>query len=114
MNPLIYVGIILAVFTVIFLIAFLLIKDKKEAFGFDRNMKDSEITKRLLAYAKNHHWYGIKSLGVIILISSSNKIPVLSYTSFLIKLIKLFISEKLALFSLIKKLACLGLTFASL
>ena len=54
MNPLIYVGIILAVFTVIFLIAFLLIKDKKEAFGFDRNMKDSEITKRLLAYAKNH------------------------------------------------------------
>ena len=31
MNPLIYVGIILAVFTIIFLIAFLLIKDKKEA-----------------------------------------------------------------------------------
>ena len=54
MNPLIYVGIILAVFTIIFLLAFLLIKDKKEAFGFDRNMKDSEITKRLLAYAKNH------------------------------------------------------------
>ena len=56
MNPLIYVGIILAVFTVIFLIAFLLIKDKKEAFGFDRNMKDGEITKRLLKYAKNHVW----------------------------------------------------------
>ena len=30
MNPLIYVGIILAVFTIIFLIAFMLIKDKKE------------------------------------------------------------------------------------
>ena len=58
MNPLIYVGIILGVFTIIFLIAFLLIKDKKEAFGFDRNMKDSEIIKRLLAYAKPH----IKSL----------------------------------------------------
>ena len=54
MNPLIYVGIILAVFTIIFLFAFLLIKDKKEAFGFDRNMKDGEITKRLLAYAKEH------------------------------------------------------------
>ena len=54
MNPLIYVGIILAVFTIIFLIAFMLIKDKKEAFGFDRNMKDGEITKRLLAYAKDH------------------------------------------------------------
>ena len=54
MNPLIYVGIILAVFTIIFVLAFLLIKDKKEAFGFDRNMKDSEITKRLLKYAKAH------------------------------------------------------------
>ena len=54
MNPLIYVGIILAVFTIIFLIAFMLIKDKKEAFGFDRNMKDGEITKRLLTYAKDH------------------------------------------------------------
>ena len=54
MNPLIYVGIILLVFTTIFIIAYLLIKDKKEAFGFDRNMKDSEITKRLLKYAKKH------------------------------------------------------------
>ena len=54
MNPFVYVGIILAVFTLSFVIAFLLIKDKKEAFGFDRNMKDGEITKRLLKYAKNH------------------------------------------------------------
>ena len=54
MSPFIYVGIILAVFTISFLIAFLLIKDKKEAFGFDRNMKDGEITKRLLRYAKDH------------------------------------------------------------
>ena len=54
MNPLIYVGIILLVFTTIFVIAFLLIKDKKEAFGFDRNMKDGDITKRLLRYTKDH------------------------------------------------------------
>ena len=54
MNPLIYVGIILLTFTTIFLIAFLLIKDKKEAFGFDRNMKDGEIVKRLLKYAKKY------------------------------------------------------------
>ena len=54
MNPLIYVSIILGVFTISFLIAFLLIKDKKEAFGFDRNMKDSDIIKRLLKYAKNY------------------------------------------------------------
>ena len=50
----IIVGIILAVFTIIFLLAFLLIKDKKEAFGFDRNMKDSELVRRLLKYAKPH------------------------------------------------------------
>ena len=51
-NPLIYVSVILGVVTIICLVAFLTIKDKKEAFGFDRNMKDGEITKRLLAYAK--------------------------------------------------------------
>ena len=51
-NPLVYVSIILLVVTTIFLIAFFSIKDKKEAFGFDRNMKDSDIIKRLLAYAK--------------------------------------------------------------
>ena len=42
-NPLIYVSIILGVVTIICLVAFLTIKDKKEAFGFDRNMKDGEI-----------------------------------------------------------------------
>lgn len=64
MNPLIYVGIILGVFTIIFLIAFLLIKDKKEAFGFDRNMKDSDIVKRLFKYAKNYK----KSFIIVFLI----------------------------------------------
>ena len=53
MNPLIYVGGILGVFTTIFLIAFICMKDKKEAFGFDRNMKDSDITKRLFSYGKD-------------------------------------------------------------
>lgn len=52
MNPLIYVGAILGTFALIFIVSFICIKDKKEAFGFDRNMKDSEIVKRLLKYAK--------------------------------------------------------------
>ena len=52
MNPLIYVGAILLTFALIFIVSFICIKDKKEAFGFDRNMKDSEIVKRLLKYAK--------------------------------------------------------------
>lgn len=50
--PLLITGAIIGTFAVIFLMAFILMKDKKKAIGFDRNMKDSEITKRLLLYAK--------------------------------------------------------------
>ena len=50
--PLIFVGAVVGVLSLIFIIAYLSIKDKKEALGFDRHMKDSEITKRLLRYAK--------------------------------------------------------------
>ncbi len=50
--PLIAVGTVVGVFALCFIIAFVLMKNKKEALGFDRNMKDSELIKRLLAYAK--------------------------------------------------------------
>ncbi|MBQ9747474.1 MAG: ABC transporter ATP-binding protein [Clostridia bacterium] len=50
--PLLIVGAILGTFSAAFLIAFLLMKDKKQAIGFDRNMTDAEITQRLLVYAK--------------------------------------------------------------
>ena len=50
--PLIFVGAVVGVFSLVFVIAYLSIKDKKEAIGFDRNMKDGEITKRLLKYAR--------------------------------------------------------------
>ena len=49
--PLLILGAIIGIFSVIFLVAYLTMKDKKEAIGFDRNMKDSEIVKRLLKYA---------------------------------------------------------------
>ena len=52
--PLLVVGGVVGVFSLIFIIAYLSIKDKKQALGFERNMKDSEITKRLLVYAKPH------------------------------------------------------------
>lgn len=52
--PLLVVGAIVSVFTVIFLLAFIFMKDKKTAIGFERNMKDSEIIKRLLLYARPH------------------------------------------------------------
>jgi ATP-binding cassette subfamily B protein len=50
--PLLVVGGIIGFFATVFLIAFITMKDKKQAIGFDRNMKDSEISKRLLRYAK--------------------------------------------------------------
>lgn len=49
--PLLVVGALVGVISIVFTIAYALIKDKKEAFGFERNMKDGEIVKRLLRYA---------------------------------------------------------------
>lgn len=50
--PLLIVGAVIGVFTVVFLVAFLLQKDKKTSMGFERNMPDKEIIRRLLRYAK--------------------------------------------------------------
>ena len=50
--PILIVGAIIGVFTVIFLVAYALEKNKKETMGFDRNMDDGEIIRRLLAYAR--------------------------------------------------------------
>lgn len=50
--PLVIMGGILGVVAVIFCLAYALIKNKKAAIGFDRNIPDREIIKRLLKYAK--------------------------------------------------------------
>lgn len=50
--PLILVGAIIGVFSVIFIIAYVTMKDKKAAIGFDRHLSDGEIIKRLLRYAR--------------------------------------------------------------
>ena len=50
--PVLIVGAIIGVFTVVFLVAFLLEKDKKKSMGWERNMPDREIIKRLLRYAR--------------------------------------------------------------
>ena len=71
--PLLILGAIIGTFTLIFILAFAFMKNKKEAIGFDRNMKDSEIIKRLLVYAKPH----VKSfilVGFIMLFSISYEI----------------------------------------
>lgn len=56
--PLIVMGAILGTVALIFLIAYALIKNKKKAIGFDRNLPDKEIIKRLLRYAKPYwKWF---------------------------------------------------------
>ncbi|MBE6638529.1 MAG: ABC transporter ATP-binding protein [Ruminococcaceae bacterium] len=62
--PLLILGGIIGTFSLIFLIAYLTMKDKKEAIGFDRHMKDSEIVKRLLKYARPH----IKSFLLVLFV----------------------------------------------
>ncbi len=52
--PLLVVGALIGVFTIVFSVAFAMIKNKKEAIGFDRSMKDGELIRRLLVYAKPH------------------------------------------------------------
>ena len=59
------------------LIAYRSIKDSKKDIGFDRNMKDSEITKRLLSYAKP---YWKRFVLVLILMSFSIAYDILSPT----------------------------------
>ncbi|MBQ4043115.1 MAG: ABC transporter ATP-binding protein, partial [Clostridia bacterium] len=66
--PLLLVGGVAGAFSLIFLIAFLSIKDRKEAIGFERNMKDSELTRRLLAYAKPH-WRAFALVLTVMLFS---------------------------------------------
>ena len=52
--PILVLGAIIGVFTLIFLVVFLLEKNKKASMGFERHMKDGEIVRRLLRYAGPH------------------------------------------------------------
>ena len=49
--PIFIVGAIIGVFSLFFILAYALEKNKKESMGFDRRMDDKEIIKRLMRYA---------------------------------------------------------------
>ncbi len=68
--PILIVGGIIGTFSLIFLIAYARVRKQKEAVGFDRNMPDSEIIRRLLAYAKPY-WKNFVVVLVIMLLSIS-------------------------------------------
>ena len=52
--PVIIAAAIIVLFAIGFVIAYALIKNKKESLGFDRNIPDREIIARLLKYARPH------------------------------------------------------------
>ncbi|MBQ7010536.1 MAG: ABC transporter ATP-binding protein [Clostridia bacterium] len=64
--PLIAVGAVVGVLAIIFLVAYLTMKNKKEAIGFDRNMDDGELVRRLLKYAKPYTGQFLLVLGLMV------------------------------------------------
>ena len=68
--PVIAVGAALGVLSVIFTVAYMTIRKQKEAIGFDRNIKDAEIARRLLVYAKPY-WKSFVFVLAIMLFSIS-------------------------------------------
>ena len=66
--PILIVGGIIGTFTLIFVIAYSMVQNKKEAMGFERHMADSEIVLRLLAYARPY-WKQFVLTGLVMLFS---------------------------------------------
>lgn len=66
--PILVVGAIIGAFSIVFLMAFAALKKKKKAIDSDRNMSDSELTRRLLYYAKPY-WKQFLLVLVVMAIS---------------------------------------------
>ena len=49
LNPLLLVGGVIGTVSVLLLIAYACVKDKKTSMGFERSMADGEILRRLLS-----------------------------------------------------------------
>ena len=111
--PLLIVGAVIGTFSAIFILAYALMKDKKQALGFERNMKDGELIKRLLKYAKPHIWSFVL-VGVMMVFAISYEIIsplIIKYIQVLIstegfKLSSLYISVGVYASVLILSLVC--------
>ena len=66
--PILILGGIIGLFTLVFVAVYAAEKNKKETMGFDRNMPDREIVRRLLAYAKPY-WKSFALCFVIMVFS---------------------------------------------
>ena len=52
--PFLILGAIIGLVSILFTVAYAMMKNKKEAIGFDRHMSDGEIIRRMLLYARPH------------------------------------------------------------
>lgn len=66
--PLLLVGAIVGVISVLLSAAYAMVKDKKQSMGFERQMEDREIIERLMAYAKPY-WKQFVLVGCVMLFS---------------------------------------------
>ena len=64
MSPVAILLLVAGALAVVFSLAYLLTKDKKISMGFERNMKDRDITKRLLRYARPY----VKQFVVVLIL----------------------------------------------
>ena len=79
------------------LIAYRSIKDSKKDVGFERNMKDSEITKRLLVYAKPY-WKRFVLVLFLMIFSIAYDILAPTLVGEIEELVKYEIAKELGLF----------------
>ncbi len=66
--PLLIAGAVIGVFTAVFLVIYALEKNKKSSMGFDRNMSDGQIIRRLLRYARPYK--GQFALALLVMLFS--------------------------------------------
>ena len=66
--PLLLTGGIIGAIALVLVIAYATVKDKKQSMGFDRHMKDGEIVRRLVGYAKPY-WKNFLLVGVVMVVS---------------------------------------------
>ena len=66
--PIVIVGAIIGVFTLIFIAAYAMEKNKKQTMGYDRHMADGEIVRRLLVYARPY-WKNFLAVVIVMLLS---------------------------------------------
>lgn len=66
--PILIVGGIIGAFTLVFILAYAAVKNKKESMNYDRNMPDGEIVRRLMRYAQPY-WKQFVLVFIIMLVS---------------------------------------------